>query len=142
MNTNENVASADTLEAETGVRVVLEAWAKATRQNRQDDVLKNHVSDLVIFDVLPPMKYESAESYRRSWGEWQPEVQREGLFDLEDLSVTAGIDVAFAHCFIRCGGTMPNGRLFEDVVRATFCLRRIDGLWKISHQHVSKPLKP
>jgi ketosteroid isomerase-like protein len=63
--------------AETEVRAVIEAWAKATRQNRKDDVLKNHVSDLVVFDVLPPMKYESAESYRRSWDGWQPETQGE-----------------------------------------------------------------
>lgn len=141
MNTNKNVASTSTVEAESDVRAVLEGWAEATRQNRKDDVLKNHVSDLVIFDVLPPMKYESADSYRRSWSEWQPEVQGEGQFDLEDLSVTAGSDVAFAHCFIRCGGRMPDGRSFQDVVRATFCLRKIDGLWKVFHQHLSKPLK-
>jgi ketosteroid isomerase-like protein len=99
------------------------------------------VSDVVIFDVLSPMKYESAESYRRSWDEWQPEAQGEGQFDLEDLRVTAGTDVAFAYCFIRCGGTMPDGRSFEDLVRATFCLRKIEEFWKISHQHISKPLQ-
>jgi ketosteroid isomerase-like protein len=128
--------------AETDVRAVIEAWAKATRQNRKDDVLKNHEPDLVIFDVQPPMKYESAESYRRSWDDWQPETQGEGKFDLENLSVTAGAEVAFAHCFIRCGGLMPDGRTFQDLVRATFCLRKRDGLWKVSHQHISKPLKP
>ena len=39
--------------AETDVRAVIEDWAKATRQNGKEDVLKNHVSDVVIFDVLP-----------------------------------------------------------------------------------------
>lgn len=129
------------LEAENQIREVLDAWAKATRQNRLDDILKNHVSDLVIFDVLPPMKYESAESYRRSWGDWQPETQAEAQFDFENLTVTSGLDVAFAHSFIRCGGTTPDGRSFQDLVRATFCLRRIGGSWKVSHQHVSKPLQ-
>jgi ketosteroid isomerase-like protein len=128
-------------EPENQVRAVLEAWAKATRQNRKDDVLKNHVPDLVIFDVLPPMKYESAAAYRGSWGDWQPEVGSEGQFDLENLTITTGNDVAFAHCFIRCGGTMPNGRSFQDLVRATFCLRKIDGAWKVSHQHISKPFQ-
>ena len=127
------------LEAEKQIRAVLDAWAKATRQNRNDDILKNHVPALVIFDVLPPMKYESAESYRRSWDDWQPETKEEGEFDLENLSVTAGTDVAFAHCFIRCGGTLPNGRSFQDLVRATFCLRKIDGAWMVSHQRISKP---
>ena len=126
---------------EAQIRSVLDDWAKATRENRTNDVLKNHASDLVIFDVLPPMKYESAEAYRRSWGDWQPETQSDGQFDLEDLSVTAGTDVGFAHCFIRCGGTTPDGRTFEDLVRATFCLQKKDGFWKVAHQHVSKPLQ-
>jgi ketosteroid isomerase-like protein len=102
---------------------------------------KNHVTDLVIFDVLPPMKYESADAYRLSWRDWQPEVESEGQFDLENLAITTGSDVAFAHCFIRCGGTMPNGRSFQDLVRATFCLRKIEGAWKVSHQHISKPFQ-
>ncbi len=131
----------ETSTAETQVRAVLEDWAEATRQNRQDEILKNHVSDLVIFDVLPPMKYESAESYRQSWGDWQPETQGEGQFELENLSVTASTDLAFAHCFIRCGGTMPDGHTFQDLVRATFCLKKIDGAWKILHQHGSKPIQ-
>lgn len=131
----------ETNTAETQVRAVLEDWAKATRQNCKDEILKNHIPDLVIFDVLSPMKYESAESYRRSWDEWQPETQSEGQFDLENLSVTASNDLAFAHCFIRCGGTMPDGHKFQDLVRATFCLKKIDGAWKVLHQHLSKPIQ-
>lgn len=131
----------ETNTAETQVRAVLENWAKATRQNRKDEILKNHIPDLVIFDVLPPMKYETAESYRRSWDEWQPETQNEGQFDLENLSITASNDLAFAHCFICCGGTMPDGHKFQDLVRATFCLKKIDGAWKVLHQHISKPIQ-
>ncbi|MDP3172592.1 MAG: nuclear transport factor 2 family protein [Polaromonas sp.] len=123
------------------VLAVLEAWAKATRDGRKDKVLQNHVAELVIFDVLPPMKYESAESYRRSWDDWQPEVQGAMQFDLENVAIHAGPQIAFAHCFIRCGGTLPDGQTFEDVVRATFCLEKISGQWKISHQHVSKPFQ-
>jgi ketosteroid isomerase-like protein len=127
--------------ANSEIRAVLEAWAAATRQNRKDDILKNHATDLVVFDVLPPMKYESAESYRRSWEEWQPETQGEAAFNLEGLHITAGIDVAFAHSFIRCGGTLPDGRTFQDIVRATFCLKKVSGSWLVQHQHVSKPFE-
>lgn len=121
------------------VRAVLEEWATATRQNRKEDILKNHALNLVIFDVLPPMKYESAESYKRSWEEWQPQTQGEAIFNLENLTITTGSNVAFAHGFIRCGGTLPDGKTFQDLVRATFCLMKVNGLWLIQHQHVSKP---
>ena len=86
---------------ETQVRLVLQRWATATRKGQRDHVLANHLPDVLMYDVLAPMKYEGATAYRQSWDEWQPETQGEGQFDLQDLSVTAGVDVAFAHCFMR-----------------------------------------
>jgi ketosteroid isomerase-like protein len=125
---------------EIAIRNVLEQWAAATREGRRDDVLANHASDVLIYDVLAPMKYEGAAAYRASWGDWQPETQGEGRFDIEDLAITTGDDVAFAHAFVRCGGTFPDGRSFEDLVRATFCLRKVEGAWTVAHQHISKPI--
>lgn len=126
---------------EAQVRLVLQRWAATTRKGQHDEVLANHCPDVLIYDVLAPMKYEGAAAYRQSWDEWQPATQGEGQFELEDLSVTAGADVAFAHCFIRCGGVLPNGKMFEDLVRATFCLRKVSGSWKVAHQHISKPIQ-
>jgi ketosteroid isomerase-like protein len=123
------------------VRRVLEDWASATRSGRLDDVLVRHRADVLIYDVLSPMKYEGAEAYRASWGDWQPETQGEGIFDIEGLNITTGEDVAFAHCLIRCGGVLPDGKSFEDLVRATFCLRKDQGLWMVAHQHISKPIQ-
>lgn len=124
---------------EVAIRDVLENWARATREGRQDDVLANHLNDLVIFDVLPPLKYDSAESYRASWDDWQPDAQGEMRFELQDLSISAGEEVGFAFGLLQCGGTLPNGRTFRDTVRVTFCLRKVAGRWKVAHQHVSKP---
>lgn len=122
------------------VRQLLERWAEATRTNRLDDVLQDHDAKALIYDVLPPMKHEGAEAYRRSWGDWQPETTGGERFGWEDLAVVAEGDLAFAHGFIRCGGLLPNGKAFEDLVRATFCLRRVGGAWQVVHQHISKPL--
>jgi ketosteroid isomerase-like protein len=124
---------------ELAVREVLQSWAEATRENRMNDVLKNHSPNLVIFDVLPPMKYESAQSYRHSWDDWQPQTEGQAQFDLEHLVVAVGSNVAFAHCFIRCGGVLQNGQRFSDVVRATFGLEKTTEHWMVCHQHVSKP---
>lgn len=125
--------------ADAEVCTVLEEWAEATRLGRRDEILKHHSANLVIFDVLPPMMYAGAEAYKRSWDEWQPGTQGDAVFNLENLTITAGSDVAFAHSFIRCGGTLPDGTTFQDLVRATFCLRKVDGSWLVEHQHVSKP---
>src|SRR5690348_17950746 len=67
----------------------------------------NRLPDVLIYDVLAPMKYQGAAAYRQSWDEWQPDTQGEGQFELQDLSVTAGEDLAFAHCFIKCAASFP-----------------------------------
>ena len=126
---------------EVQIRDLLRQWASATQKAQRDDVLANHLPDVLIYDVLAPMKYEGAAAYRKSWDEWQPDTQGEGQFELQDLSVTSGADVAFAHSFIKCGGTLPDGKTFEDLVRATFCLRKVSGQWKVAHQHISKPIQ-
>lgn len=127
---------------EAQIRELLKHWARATQKGQQDEILVNHASDVLIYDVLPPMKYAGAAAYRQSWDEWQPDTQGEGQFTLQDLSITAGNDVSFAHCFIQCGGTLPDGKKFEDLVRATFCLQKTGGSWQVAHQHISKPFQP
>jgi ketosteroid isomerase-like protein len=122
------------------IRKILKQWAEATRTGRNDDVLLNHASDVLIFDVLQPLKYEGTDAYRKSWDEWQPETTGPGLFDLHKLQIIAGREVGFGHALLHCGGTHPDGTKFEDWARATFCLRKINGRWLITHQHISMPM--
>ena len=123
------------------IRQILEAWADTTRRGQLDLVLIHHDRDALIYDVLAPLKYEGTEAYRRSWDEWHPDTPEDGVFELQDLNITAGEEVAFAHGLIRCGGTAPDGKVFSDTVRATFCLSRDAGAWTIRHQHISKPIE-
>ncbi len=119
---------------------LLNEWAHNTKLNLQDEILTNHSDDVVIYDVLPPLKYEGKEAYRNSWDEWQPETNGESFFDFQEIQVTAGNNVSFAHGLIHCGGTRPDGTTFEDTVRATFCLEKIENKWTVTHQHISQPL--
>ncbi|MBK8638234.1 MAG: nuclear transport factor 2 family protein [Chromatiaceae bacterium] len=132
---NPSAHSAD----ESAIRSVLDAWTRATREGRLDDVLTNHDEKVLIYDVLPPMKYSSASEYRKTWDEWQPDAQGEMRFELEGLEVTVGTDAAFAYGILQCGGTLLDGKAFRDTVRATFCFSKKDGKWKVVHQHISKP---
>ena len=122
------------------VRHLLQRWAAATRAGQHDIILQGHHPDVLIFDVLAPMLYEGADAYRASWDAWQPQTEGGTIFELRDLGVAAGTDVAFASCLIRCGGRLAGGRRFEDLVRATFCLQKMEGKWLVMHQHVSKPI--
>ena len=125
---------------EVEIADLLHLWAKRTRLGEQDLILAHHAADAVIFDVLPPMQYNGVASYRKSWDDWQPQTTGENIFNLLDLRITASDAAAFAFCQIKCGGTMADGKIFEDLVRATFCLSRTADGWRITHQHISKPV--
>ncbi len=126
---------------EAAIRDVLDRWAEATRNGRQEEILANHLDELVIFDVLSPLQYTSAAQYRDSWESWQPDAQGPVQFTLQDLSVQAGTDVGYAFGLLQCGGTLPDGQTFGETVRITFGLRKRDGRWKVAHQHVSRPVE-
>ena len=125
---------------EAAIRDVLAQWAEATRDGREEEILANHLDDLVLFDVLSPLQYTSAAQYRDSWESWQPDLRGTAQFALQDLSVQAGADVGYAFGFLQCGGKLPNGQTFGDTVRITFCLLRRKGQWKVAHQRVSQPV--
>lgn len=67
-------------------------------------VLADHAADIVMFVVPPPKNgVRGIDEYRATWPssfEWQ----RAGAkFEIVELDVTAGVDVAFAHALLRCG---------------------------------------
>jgi ketosteroid isomerase-like protein len=61
-------------------------------------------------------------------------------YEVRDLAVTTGDDVAFGHCFGRLSGTLTDGTATDGMwVRATFCFQKIDGDWVIVHDQASVP---
>jgi ketosteroid isomerase-like protein len=125
---------------EQQIRAIISDWIEATKHGRKDEVLKHHSPDVVVYDPLPPIRYLTAAEYRKSFDIWWPETTGEGLFELQDLRISAGDVTAFAHALLRCGGTHADGDVFEDLVRVTICFQKIDSLWTITHQHTSMPM--
>ncbi|MBD3315025.1 MAG: hypothetical protein GF344_04505 [Chitinivibrionales bacterium] len=69
---------------ELEIQKVLEKWAYNTRIGAQDNIVDNHSGSIVVYDVLPSMKYEGAKAYRDSWDEWQPQTKGKKRFDLHE----------------------------------------------------------
>ncbi len=53
---------------ERAIQTLLDDWTRATREGRSDDVLSGHAADVVIYDVLPPLRYTSAQRVPRKLG--------------------------------------------------------------------------
>jgi ketosteroid isomerase-like protein len=57
------------------------------------------------------------------------------------LQITAGEDVAFAVAIMRCGASTFSGPPEESglLFRLTIGLRKVDGDWRVTHEHHSVP---
>ena len=114
---------------ETEIRAALESWARAVRNVDMAGILANHTEDVVIFYVPVPLQSRGIEEYRRTW-ELFFEYSTGGseAFNIVELEVTAGADVAFAHGILGIG---------ESRLRLSVGLRREAGQWRIAHEHHS-----
>jgi ketosteroid isomerase-like protein len=93
-----------------------------------------------MFDVPPPFDgVRGIDAYRDSWPpffEWQ----RQGAcFQVVELDVTAGADVAFAYALLRCGTPEDFAANPDNKLRLTVGLRKRDGRWVVTHEHHSFP---
>ncbi|HEY4246799.1 MAG TPA: nuclear transport factor 2 family protein [Lacunisphaera sp.] len=122
------------------VRKLIEQWAASVRVHNLDGVLKDHASDLLMFDVIGQVRLNGLEEYRRTWVEqFFPWHRGTGRFDLVDLRITAGIDVAFATALIECAGT-EEGKKVGFTLRLTIGLEKRAGRWTVVHEHHSEPI--
>ncbi len=125
-------------EDQTEIRDLIHRWATAVHSGDLDGVLLDHADDIVMFDVPPPeVGVRGRSAYRDTWPpffEWQ----RQGAsFEIVELEVAAGSDVAFAYALLRCGSPAELAADPERRLRLTLGLRRDGGRWVVAHEHHS-----
>ena len=123
---------------EAEIRRLVERWARAVHEGDLVTVLDAHADDVVMFDVPPPHDgVRGIDAYRETWPpffEWQ----RQGAsFEIVELTVTAGADVAFAHALLRCGTPEEFVAEPDRRLRLTIGLRRAGDRWIVTHEHHS-----
>jgi uncharacterized protein (TIGR02246 family) len=136
MTTNPSTTTDD----EQEIRALIERWAEAVHAGDLETVLADHTPDIVMFDVPPPKDgVRGRNAYEATWPpffEWQ----RNGAsFELVELAVTAGSDVAFAHALLRCGTPEELAADPDNRLRLTIGLRKDGGRWLVTHEHHSFP---
>ena len=126
---------------EDSIRELILRWADAVHTGDLETVLAEHDQDIVMFDVPPPYDgLRGIDAYRASWPEFF-EWQRQGaIFEITELHVTAGDDVAFAYALARCGKPEDFAQNPDNRLRMTMGLRKRDGRWVVTHEHGSFPM--
>ena len=134
----EAVAYVEFMSDEEDIRVLIERWVSAVHRGDLDMVIADHAPDIVMFDVPPPERgVRGIDAYRGTWPgffRWQASG---ASFDLDELDVVAGDDVAFAYALLRCGTPAEFAQDPDHRLRLTIGLRKIEGRWTVTHEHHS-----
>lgn len=123
------------------IRQQIDSLAQAIRAMDLEAVMSSYAPDVVSFDVQPPLRQVGAAGKRKNWIEAFAVFQPPLDYEIRDLTITVGGDVAFAYSLNRLSGGLPDGTRSGVWVRATLCLVKTDGTWLIAHDHASTPVE-
>jgi uncharacterized protein (TIGR02246 family) len=121
------------------IRALIDRWAQAVRDENRPAIRADHDDNILMFDVPPPFLSQGLDAYMATWETFFAHVKKPVVFDFTDVKVTTGNDVAFATAVGHCFNIDPTGKREPLDFRLTMGLRKINGRWRILHEHHSLP---
>jgi len=123
------------------IRALIQDKAKAIRARDAAAALASYAPDVLSFDLIEPLQYIGAASVRERLNQWLSSFEGPIGFEVRDLSVTAGQDVAFTHSLNHVDAKTRDGRRIDMWWRATECYHKLNGRWQVTHAHSSVPFE-
>ncbi|NUU24204.1 MAG: SnoaL-like domain-containing protein [Streptomycetaceae bacterium] len=125
---------------EAGIRGQVDKIVEGLRAKDLEALRRLYAADVVSFDVEPPLQHVGVEAKLENWAPVCTHFESVS-YEVRDLALTVGTDVAFGHAFARLGGVLKDGTTMRGMwVRVTYCFRKTDDTWLIAHDQVSVPL--
>jgi uncharacterized protein (TIGR02246 family) len=134
----EQQAVADTSD-DKEIRELIARWSKAVRDKDRSGISADHDENILMFDVPPPFLSRGLDAYMATWETFFSGTATSVVFDFDDVEITAGKDVAFATAIGRCVTIERSGEEANLKFRLTMGLRKVNGRWRIVHEHHSVP---
>lgn len=129
-----------TEKAETDIHELMDSWLKAVQAKDIDGIVSHYAPDILAFDAISQLQFKGVDAYRDHWEACLSMCSAgEMVFKIDDLKIVAADDVAFSHCLNWCGAKDENGEEKAGWMRMTACYRKINGNWKVVHEHFSVP---
>ncbi|MGZ3638306.1 MAG: YybH family protein [Ktedonobacterales bacterium] len=125
---------------EAAIQGLLDDGIGSIRDKNIEGVMSLYAQEVVSFDIVPPLRYVGADAFRKVWEEVFSVFQGPIDYEVHDLNITVGGDVAFTYSLNRMSGTMNNGQKTNLWLRWAACFRKINGKWLIVHHQNSVPV--
>jgi ketosteroid isomerase-like protein len=124
---------------EAGIQHQMDNFVKAFRSKDINLMMSLFSSEMVSFDIIPPLQYAGSNTYRKVWQETFELFKDPINIELRDLHIMCADSLAFSYCFLHLNATMLNGHKTDYWERLTCCFQKINNTWLIVHEHVSLP---
>ncbi len=126
---------------EAEIRALISRWSRALEAKDLDGLTADYAPDAMLFDVKPPYKTEGPAAIRRLWEACLPYFPESFESEHRELKISVGGDVAYCHGLHHIrpidDPAHPAGHSW---IRVTACYRKVQGSWRVVHEHVSMPV--
>ncbi|AKT43767.1 YybH family protein [Chondromyces crocatus] len=124
---------------ETQIRSLLGQWEKTLRAKDTDGIMALCAPEFVCFDLAPSHKY-GVDRARLAIATLFDALDEVLSYEVRDLDIMAGDDLGFCHASYRLHAKRKDGGVTDLWFRSTLCFRKVDGHWRVSHEHASLPM--
>lgn len=123
--------------AESEIRRLLDERGRAVAAKDVEAVAAQYAPDVVMYNLAPPLQRTGVD--RRGIEAWFSGYRGPIGYEVRDLTIASGGDVAYCHYLYHITGTLTGGAEVDMWVRATLCFGRDERGWRITHEHDSDP---
>jgi uncharacterized protein (TIGR02246 family) len=118
------------------IETLFQQLVRAHADHDADAIVEAYAPDTVIYDLAPPLERLGMD--RDSVAAWLAGWDGSIQIDAHDVNLIVEGDVAFASALNRMRGS-KDGEYQDLWYRTTMCFRKMNGQWRIIHDHSSVP---
>jgi len=125
------------------IGAVLETYRDAVHAKDVDRFVSIFADDVRVFDMWGTWSHDGIDSWRDMAEGWFGSLGDELVrVEFDDVQTIAGDGVAVLSAFVTFAGLSADGDELRSLNnRLTWGLRKIDGAWKVVHEHTSAPVE-
>ncbi|GAN30643.1 TPA: nuclear transport factor 2 family protein [Legionella pneumophila] len=121
------------------IHKLIEEYANAARDKDIDKIMSHYAPDIRSFDAVSQLQFKGAGDYRKHWQTCLSFCPGPTVFEVHQLETLVDNNLAVSYYLTYCGGTNEKGETQGGWMRGTMVHCKMNGKWKIMHEHYSIP---
>lgn len=130
------------LDEKAAVKKVIDDFMAALCRKDVKAMMSHYAAELVAYDVKPPYQTKGAIAWKHTWEACIDYFPESFSVNIKDLKIHVGGDVAVSHYIFCLTGTPKEHDAAQTYIRTTTAFKKMQGKWKIVHEHGSVPFNP